>query len=80
MTSLPRTLSLSEKNIILVRSIFAPADYNFSVLIYLRKMPINAFRIMVNNLLKESYYEKKMINVLTTFFIFHKSCVKFFLK
>ena len=59
MTSLPRTLSLSEKNIILVRSIFAPADYNFSVLIYLRKMPINIFRIMVNNLLKESYYEKK---------------------
>ena len=38
---------------------------------------------LVNNLFKESFYgkrKKKTINVLKDFFIFHKSCVKTFLK
>ena len=36
---------------------------------------------MVNNLFKENFYEKrKKINVLTIFFIFHKSGIKNFLK
>ena len=38
-------------------------------------------RVMVNNSIKESFYgKKKTINILTTFFIFHKSDVKTFLK
>ena len=41
-------------------------------------------KTMVNNLFKESFYEKrkrkKTINVLTVFFIFYKSNVKTFLK
>ena len=46
------------------------------------KMLTNALRIIVNNSFKESFYErkKKTINVLTTFSIFHKNCVKTFLK
>ena len=46
-------------------------------------MLTSAFRVFVNNLVKESFYEKrkkKTINVLTAFFIFHKSDVKTFLK
>ena len=46
-------------------------------------MLTSAFRVLVNNLVKESYYEKrkkKTINVLTTFFISHKIDVKTFLK
>ena len=45
-------------------------------------MVTDTLRIIVNNSFKESFYEKKKkaINVLTTFFIFHKSCVKIFLK
>ena len=46
-------------------------------------MLMNALRALVNNPFKESFYGKrknKTINVLTTFFIFHKSCVKTFLK
>ena len=43
-----------------------------------------AFRVIVNNLFKESFYgkrkKKKVINVSTVFFIFHKSGVKIFLK
>ena len=38
-------------------------------------------RVMVNNSIKESFYgKKKTINILTTFFIFHKSDVKTSLK
>ena len=47
-------------------------------------MLMNAFRVMVNNKFKEIFYEKrkkkKAINVLTVFFISHKSGVKTFLK
>ena len=48
-------------------------------------MLTDALRAMVNNPFKESFYEKrekkkKVINVLTNFFISHKSCVKTFLK
>ena len=44
-------------------------------------MLTDAFRAMINNLFKESFYKKKKaINVLTIFFIFHKSGFKIFLK
>ena len=43
-------------------------------------MLTNVLRALVKNLFKEIFYGKKKINVLTTFFIFHKSCVKTFLK
>ena len=45
-------------------------------------MLTNAFGVLVNKLFKESFYEKKKktINVLTVFFLFHKSGVKTFLK
>ena len=46
-------------------------------------MLTNAFKVLVNNPFKESFYrkrKKKAINVLTTFFIFHKSSIKIFLK
>ena len=46
-------------------------------------MLTDALRVIVNNSFKESFYErkkKKTINVLTTFSIFHKNCVKTFLK
>ena len=50
-------------------------------------MLMNDLKVMVNNLFKESFYEKrkkkKVINILTDFFfffIFHKSGVKTFLK
>ena len=48
-----------------------------------REMLMNALRALVNNQFKKSFYrerKKKTINILTTFFIFHKSCVKTFLK
>ena len=46
---------------------------------------MNALRALVNNLFKEIFYgkrkkKKKTINVLTAFFISHKSDVKIFLK
>ena len=43
---------------------------------------MDAFRVMINNLFKESFYgkRKKKINILTAFFISHKSDVKIFLK
>ena len=43
---------------------------------------MNALRVLVNNLIKESFYgkEKKAFNVLTVFFISHKSDVETFLK
>ena len=38
-------------------------------------------RVLVKNPVKESFYEeKKTINILTTFFIFHKNDVKTFSK
>ena len=49
-------------------------------------MLMNDLKVVVNNLFKESFYEKrkkKVINILTDFFfffIFHKSGVKTFLK
>ena len=45
-------------------------------------MLTSALRALVKNPIKESLYgkRKKIINVLTIFFIFHKSDVKTFLK
>ena len=45
-------------------------------------MLTSALRALVNNPVKEIFYEKrkKVINVLTVFFIFYKSDVKTFLK
>ena len=45
-------------------------------------MLTNAFRALVKNPVKESFYgkRKKAINVLIAFFIFHKSGVRTFLK
>ena len=45
-------------------------------------MLTNALRALAKNPIKESFYgkRKKTINVLTVFFIFHKSDVKTFLK
>ena len=54
-----------------------------SQLIPSREMLTNALKVLVNNLFKESFYgkrKKKTINVLTTYFIFHKSSVNTFLK
>ena len=47
----------------------------------LREMLTSALRTLVKNLVKESFYgksKKKAINVLTVFFISHKSDVKIF--
>ena len=42
---------------------------------------MDALRVMVNNSFKESFYKKKKtINILTIFFISHKSGIKTFLK
>ena len=46
-------------------------------------MLTNILRALVNNPFKENFYgkrKKKTINILTAFFISHKSGVKFFLK
>ena len=43
-------------------------------------MLTNIFKTLVNNLFKKSFYKKKIINVLTVFFISYKSYVKIFLK
>ena len=44
----------------------------------------DTLKVMVNNLFKEKFYEKKKkkkaINVLTAFFISHKNNIKIFLK
>ena len=50
--------------------------------IHKREMLMSAIRALVKNSNKENFYgkRKKIINVLTTFFIFHKSDVKNFLK
>ena len=47
------------------------------------EMLMDALRVIVNNPFKENFYgkrKKKVINVLTVFFISHKSGVKTFLK
>ena len=41
---------------------------------------MSAFKTLVKNPVKESFYRKKNINILTVFFISHKSDVKTFLK
>ena len=42
---------------------------------------MSTFRILVNNpVKKKKFIEKKTINILTDFFILHKSNVKIFLK
>ena len=46
-------------------------------------MLTSALRALVKNSVKESFYrkkKKKTINILTVFFIFHKSNIKTFLK
>ena len=46
-------------------------------------MLTNAFRALINNSFKEKFYGKRkkiVINVLTAFFISHKSGIKTFLK
>ena len=60
---------------------------NFSILfieirvLFKRVILTSAFRVLVNNSIKERFFgEKKTINILTTFFIFHKNNVKIFLK
>ena len=42
----------------------------------------NTLKVMVNNPFKENFYEKKkkIINILTVFFISHKNNIKIFLK
>ena len=54
----------------------------FSGSITYRKMLTSALRALIKNPVKESFYgkKKKTINILTVFFIFHKSDVKIFLK
>ena len=49
---------------------------------YSREILTSALRTLVKNSVKESFYakRKKKINVLTVFFISHKSDVKTFLK
>ena len=43
-------------------------------------MLIDALKVIVNNSFKESFYEKKKINILTVFYISYKSSIKTFLK
>ena len=52
------------------------------MLIFLREILTNALRALVKNSVKESFYEKrkKIINILTASFIFHKNDVKILLK
>ena len=56
--------------------------FSLNFFIYLREMLTNVLRALINNPFKESFYgkRKKVINVLTSFFISHKSDVKTFLK
>ena len=41
---------------------------------------MDAHKAMVNNSFKENFYKKKIINILTAFFISYKNSVKNFLK
>ena len=53
----------------------------FIIRVMLTSALTSALRALVKNPIKESFYEKrkkKAINVLTAFFIFHKSDVKIF--
>ena len=46
-------------------------------------MLTSTFRTLINNQFKENFYKKlkkKVINILTIFFIFHKNDIKTFLK
>ena len=43
-------------------------------------MLMSVLKALVKNPVKESFYEKRKKNILTIFFIFHKSCIKIFLK
>ena len=47
---------------------------------YFREMLTSSLRALVKNPVKESFYGKRKKNVLTAFFISHKSDVKTFLK
>ena len=44
-----------------------------------KEMLTDTDKVMINNLFKENFYEKK-INILTISSIFHKNCVKTFIK
>ena len=52
------------------------------LMFYLRVILMNTLGVLVNNPVKKKIMEKekKAINVLTIFFIFHKSDIKIFLK
>ena len=55
-------------------------DTNYFTTLLIWEMLTDGLRTMVNNPFKKSFYEKrkkKVINVLTVFFIFHKSCQNF---
>ena len=56
----------------------------FNLIFFKREMLTSALKVLVNNPFKESFYgklkKKKEINILTVFFIFHKSGIKTFLK
>ena len=43
-------------------------------------MLISSFKILINNSIKENFYEKKIFNILTIFFIPYKNSIKIFLK
>ena len=49
-------------------------------MILLCEMLIDTLRVMVNNPFKKKIMEKKVINILITFFISYKNSVKTFLK
>ena len=56
-------------------------NYLLCLYIYTREMLTDTFKVIINNLFKESFYKKKkIINVLTVFFISYKSGFKIFLK
>ena len=59
-----------------------PSFFLFSFFIfYFKEILIDAFRVIVNNPFKESFYrEKKVINILTVFSIFHKKLCQNFPK
>ena len=56
------------------------STFSLKSIIKLRVMLTSVFRVLVNNPVKKSFYEekKKVNNVLTVFFIFHKNDVKTF--
>ena len=53
------------------------------MILIIREILTSALRVLVNNPFKESFYgkwKKKVINILTVFFISHKSGIKTFPK